>query len=117
MTCALCDQPTRANGLCMKHYQQGYQPEYQRRRYEERMDEMKAYLGGRCVRCGTTDELQFDHVDPTTKCFSIARYWNRPWKIMVVELDKCQLLCKPHHRDKTIANGDLRGKRKDRPPK
>ena len=30
-------------------------------------------LGGKCECCGSTFNLQFDHIDPTTKSFSIAK--------------------------------------------
>jgi hypothetical protein len=29
-------------------------------------------LGGECVVCGTKEELEFDHVDPATKLFTIG---------------------------------------------
>lgn len=109
--CSRCEKlPIRAGGLCMPCYQKDYQPDYQRNRYQLRMQEMKDYLGGHCVEtiCGTTEDLQFDHIDPETKEFSIARYWNRPWSIMVKELDKCQLLCRDCHLDKTRADREAK---------
>lgn len=61
------------------------------------------YLGGRCALCSTRADLQFDHIDPTTKVIeigaAIAKHWS--WQRLLVELAKCQLLCGPHHRDKT----------------
>jgi len=33
---------------------------------------LRAELGGRCVFCGSTDNLQFDHIHPATR-FRVAR--------------------------------------------
>ena len=69
-----------------------------------------AYLGGSCVSCGTDERLDFDHVDPRTKVseisVAIAACWSR--QRLLVELDKCQLLCRPCHIDKSAANLDGR---------
>ncbi len=62
-----------------------------------------AYLGGACVACGTSETLEFDHIDPSTKVESISRLYAVAWTKLMVELDKCQLLCHSHHRLKTDA--------------
>jgi hypothetical protein len=54
-------------------------------------------LGGKCVRCGTTENLEFDHIDPSTKVFAISAALSRAWDALVKEASKCQLLCKPCH--------------------
>lgn len=61
--------------------------------------------------CGTTEDLQFDHVDATTKVFDISAGIRDGYGRvrLVVELAKCQLLCGPHHREKTRAAGEHRG--------
>lgn len=65
--------------------------------------EMLARLGGACVQCGTTETLEFDHVDPATKVFHISgRGLDKPRALLLAEVDKCQLLCKPHHVEKTL---------------
>jgi len=51
-------------------------------------------LGGRCVRCGSTDELEFDHTDPETKVFAVGSDMSRAWDKLVEEALKCQLLCR-----------------------
>jgi hypothetical protein len=66
--------------------------------YHERRGKLIAYLGGHCAVCGTTDDLQFDHIDPTQKSFDNMSLSN---PLVVAELAKCQLLCAPHHREKT----------------
>jgi 5-methylcytosine-specific restriction endonuclease McrA len=57
-------------------------------------------LGGRCVRCGSTEDLEFDHIDPTTKWFPVGAGMSRAWDVLVEEALKCQLLCPPCHREK-----------------
>jgi hypothetical protein len=81
-------------------------PEYMRRYYRMRMDRAIAYLGGACAQCGSTEDLEIDHVDPSVKSFTIASAgWKKSWEILKAELQKCQLLCSQHHRVKT--SGDL----------
>lgn len=60
------------------------------------------YLGGKCVDCGykkCITALEFHHIDPTTKKFTIAASYFT-WDIMQKELDKCKLLCANCHREK-----------------
>jgi hypothetical protein len=61
-------------------------------------------LGGKCARCGTTENLEFDHIDPSTKVFAISAELSRAWAALVQEASKCQLLCKPCH----VAKGEDR---------
>jgi 5-methylcytosine-specific restriction endonuclease McrA len=77
-----------------------YQRQYQLAKYRRWMKEAREKLGGRCVICGTTENLEFDHIDPGTKSFSLGgRRPNRAaWD---TEVAKCQLLCYEHHKEKT----------------
>lgn len=77
-----------------------YQRQYQLEKYYRWMDEARESLGGRCAVCGTTENLEFDHIDPATKLFTIGSFRpSRPaWD---VEVAKCQLLCYEHHKEKT----------------
>jgi hypothetical protein len=54
-------------------------------------------LGGCCVRCGATEDLEFDHIDPSTKVFAISAGLSKAWDALVEEASKTQLLCKPCH--------------------
>ncbi len=80
--------------------------EYMKARWGERRAKAIAYLGGKCVRCGTADLLEFDHIDPETKEASIAKASSWSEYRFYLELDKCQLLCKDCHKKKTIENGE-----------
>jgi len=59
-------------------------------------------LGGHCVKCGSTDYLEIDHIDPSKKSFTLARNWTRARHLTEEELSKCQLLCAKCHMEKTI---------------
>jgi 5-methylcytosine-specific restriction endonuclease McrA len=59
------------------------------------------FLGGKCANCGSLDELEFDHIDPKTKKFSIASKLAMKYENLLIELAKCQLLCSACHRIKT----------------
>lgn len=59
---------------------------------------------GHCVKCGTTEELEWDHIDPGTKDFVISSNYGRTWARLLEELAKCQRLCKPCHIIKTVEN-------------
>lgn len=64
------------------------------------------YLGGKCVGCGTTENLQFDHLDRSQKQHNISRIVDWKFERIVPELDKCRLLCDDCHQIKTRAEAD-----------
>jgi 5-methylcytosine-specific restriction endonuclease McrA len=63
------------------------------------------YLGGKCSRCGYNrclEALEFHHLDPNQKDFSISeRGHSRSWERVQKELDKCVILCANCHREVT----------------
>ena len=67
------------------------------KRKQKLKEEAKQKLGGKCVWCGTMENLEFDHIDPSQKLFTISAFpysaemW---WK----EVEKCRLLCKSCHK-------------------
>lgn len=63
-------------------------------------------LGGKCVKCGTTERLEFDHIDKTTKKYKITSGLCYSLDRLFEEVDKCQLLCKPCHIQKSIEQDD-----------
>lgn len=82
-------------------YLRRYNKDYQRKRYQERVLELKSLVGSECSQCGSRQDLEFDHIDPDTKTFSILRHWKWPIEKLMPELAKCQLLCKDCHKLKT----------------
>jgi len=65
-------------------------------------ERLRAELGGKCTECGSAEDLHFDHIDPTTKSFSIsARVRDTSIARLLEEVRKCQLLCSEHHKEKT----------------
>jgi hypothetical protein len=85
---------------------------YQCKRYHQRRKHYIDVLGGRCVRCGSTDRLEFDHIDHTTKTVELAdAFATYSQQRLEAEVDKCQLLCKVCHVDKSIQDlGRVPGK-------
>jgi hypothetical protein len=63
-------------------------------------------LGGKCITCKITDNLQFDHIDPKTKINEIASMLTSNITDFLIEVKKCQLLCYKCHLEKSIINGD-----------
>lgn len=78
-----------------------YHREYSKRYYHSRRNEMIQKLGGSCAICGSTENLQFDHVDASMKSFNIAKMLNHSKNDVDFELSKCQLLCKSCHLEKS----------------
>jgi 5-methylcytosine-specific restriction endonuclease McrA len=65
-------------------------------------------LGGKCVGCGITENLQFDHIDRKQKSFTIGKCFDSSLENKLIpEAKKCQLLCKSCHRIKTTINHDM----------
>lgn len=79
-----------------------YMREYLTRRYHERRAVVVEMLGGQCVECGSTDDLELDHADATAKSYDLCKILSAsPWDKIMFELPKIQLLCAQHHRAKT----------------
>lgn len=49
-----------------------YMRNYMRARYHARRTAGIEKLGGKCVDCSSVEELEFDHVDRSTKVFNIS---------------------------------------------
>lgn len=81
--------------------------EYMRNRWVKRRLNAIAQLGGKCVTCGTTENLEFDHKDASLKSFSLGKFSSCSEVKWQAELSKCRLLCKSCHLNKTVACGDL----------
>ena len=75
--------------------------EYMQKRYHLRRAEAFEYLGGQCVVCDTKDNLEIDHINAEEKTIALNKMWAIARKRFFAELDKCQLLCKQHHLEKS----------------
>ena len=81
----------------------GYNKEQQQKYLQLRRSKAKSYLGEECRYCGKDDTLEFDHIDKSTKEYeiSVGIAQHIAWDKLVIELDKCQLLCHDCHKEKS----------------
>lgn len=56
---------------------------------------------GPCVKCGSKENLEVDHIKPEEKEYEISDVWSRRQEIRDAELAKCQVLCRNCHWDKS----------------
>ena len=56
-------------------------------------------LNGPCQKCGSSDNLEVDHIDPAQKVDHKVWTWKRVRRD--VELAKCQALCRDCHKKKS----------------
>jgi hypothetical protein len=78
-----------------------------------RQEQLYEYLQGKaCENCGFNDmrALDFDHQDPKTKRFGIARAITNcyAWEEILCEINKCKLLCANCHRIRTAQQQNWR---------
>jgi hypothetical protein len=76
--------------------------EYMLKRYHRRRNHAIEILGGKCVDCSSSDQLEFDHADPKDKSFNVAKAFtsmaeSKLWE----EIYKCVLRCKSCYSKKT----------------
>ena len=71
----------------------------------KRKVDLLALFGGKCVDCGFDGHfaaLEFDHLDPKTKKFTIgASGTARTWNALVEEAKKCEIVCSNCHKVRT----------------
>lgn len=76
--------------------------EYMANRRAKRRNELLAMAGNKCVECDETENLEFNHIDRSTKLFMLSGTGlDKPWKIILEEYRKCNLLCRTHHAEYT----------------
>jgi hypothetical protein len=71
-------------------------------RQQKLKEEAINYKGGKCISCNYNDyqgALEFHHLDPNEKEFSISTTKHLTLEKIKVELDKCILLCANCHRE------------------
>lgn len=74
----------------------------QRERGLSRKLEMIKIKGNKCILCGYDKNIHalcFHHKDPSTKMFQLdlKNLSNRTWESILLELEKCSLLCSNCH--------------------
>ena len=100
-----------------------YQREYQRKRrqdpkYRARRAETTAksaertiarnqrirqeFLDAGCLDCGSAENLEFHHVDPSTKAQSVSFLAGNTTSVerLLEEIEKCVVVCRPCHLDR-----------------
>ena len=71
------------------------------------MDKLRIAFGNKCVKCGATKDLHFDHLDPATKVAAVGELaTSNGFKRCYEEALKCQLICRPCHIQKSKENND-----------
>ena len=80
---------------------------YLRERWNTRRSSAIEKLGGKCVNCGSKEMLEFDHIDPSTKLFTLSKVPFASEVRWQNELSKCQLLCHDCHKEKSSSEGSF----------
>ena len=70
---------------------------------KELLTEAKLSLGGKCVWCGSTENLEFDHIDDSKKEHNVGNAVRNTREVFWNEVGKCQLLCVSCHNKRTTA--------------
>lgn len=83
-----------------------YMREYMLKRYYKRRQLAFDILGEICVNCGSKENLEIDHIDPSLKTMNLSKMWNITEQRYLNELNLCQVLCNACHKTKSsIDNG------------
>lgn len=61
-----------------------------------------------CVKCGENGVpcLQFHHLDPSKKSFNVADCKDRSWRLVQLEIAKCEVLCANCHAKETALSNN-----------
>ena len=105
------DNPEHMKKLRKAQYEKHQEKlvEDQRRIRDERRTILRNRLGGKCIRCGSIENLEFDHIIKENKSFTIGSSLTCfSIEELILEADKCQLLCRPCHIEKSTEEGDWR---------
>ncbi len=95
----------------------GYKDKDQQRKFQREWiarNRANFFNGKSCVRCGSQEQLELDHIDPTKKVSHSIWSWSQNRRDE--ETAKCQVLCHDCHWEKTrddfgwrIVHGTLTG--------
>lgn len=83
--------------MSTKEAQRAYQREWVQKRRNAWLQQ-----NGPCKKCGSTEKLEVDHIDRKTKINHKVWTWSQIRRDE--ELQKCQVLCKKCHVEKTAAD-------------
>lgn len=79
--------------------------------YKDHKNFCFSIIGTKCIYCNSFEDLEVDHIDPTTKLYNTSKIWAKKYRaILLEELKKCQPLCKTCHKIKS--NKELSSNRK-----
>lgn len=84
------------------------QGEYQNRRRDQNRAKVRAIREtGRCVDCGSTTQLEFDHLPGQPKFMDVSTLVSKrySWPRIEREIAKCVLRCRPCHMTVSIERG------------
>lgn len=76
-------------------------------------EQLIAYKGGRCMDCNRVFPIvcmDFDHRIPAEKSFAIGSNYNKSIDDLMLEVDKCDLVCSNCHRIRTADNPLVKAK-------
>ena len=103
MICSSCNEEVEeyAKGKrCRKCYN-AYMAEYMLNRYHRNRAILIEELGGKCIDCGSTVNLEFDHAESSDKEFDLAKGHSFSLEKLRKEVAKCVLRCRRCHIEKT----------------
>ena len=93
-----CGQKAKKEYLEGKNFNYDKVVDWRIKRKKQSID----YKGGCCKICGynkSMSALEFHHIDPSKKDFTISKYVNKKFDKIKDELDKCVLVCANCHRE------------------
>lgn len=99
MKCSECNlevEKAAKGKRCIGCYNR-YMREYMNKRYHRLRAEYIKSMGGECVDCGETSNLEFDHLDSSQKSFDVGRILTHAKVKREQELAKCVLRCHDCH--------------------
>lgn len=81
---------------------------YMQRLRKERRTMVVSLLGGKCAICGSVDDLEIDHTDRAQKSANVDAALSWSLERLLLEMQKCQLLCRTHHQEKSAVECSVR---------
>ncbi len=84
-----------------KEQYNAYMADYMLKRYHDKMTHAKEQFDNVCSLCGSSEQLEFHHINPLEKSFTIgSEMLSLSDAKIQAELEKCQLICNLCHRQR-----------------